>query len=44
MAGKPERAIPLLEERIKINDQRDVVARELVSAKREAGLAENQFN
>lgn len=44
MAGKPERAIPLLEERIKINDQRDVVARELVSAKREARLAENQFN
>ena len=47
MAGKPEMAIPLLQERIQINDQRDVVARELRSAKREAGLArtsENEFN
>ena len=47
MAGKPEMAIPLLQERIKINDQRDVVARELRSAKHAAGLAgtsENEFN
>jgi hypothetical protein len=47
MAGKPEMAIPLLQERIKINDQRDVVARELNSAKREArlsGLSENDLN
>jgi RNA polymerase subunit RPABC4/transcription elongation factor Spt4 len=40
MAGKPELAIPLLQERIKINDQRDVVARELLSAKREAQRAD----
>src|SRR5262249_54081970 len=47
MAGKPEMAIPLLKERIKINDQRDVVARELLSAKREARLSntsEKDFN
>jgi hypothetical protein len=47
MAGKPEMAIPILQERIKINDQRDVVARELLSAKRAAGLSgtsENDLN
>ena len=48
MAGKPEMAIPLLQERIKINDQRDVVARELRSAEhaaaRLAGTSENEFN
>jgi hypothetical protein len=44
MAGKPEMAIPLLRERIKINDQREIVQRELLMAQREARMSENNFN
>jgi hypothetical protein len=44
MAGKPEMAIPLLRERIKINDQREIVQRELLTAQRQARMSENDFN
>jgi tetratricopeptide (TPR) repeat protein len=36
MAGRPDIAIPILEKRIKINNQRDVVARELSTARKQA--------
>ncbi|HEY7162839.1 MAG TPA: tetratricopeptide repeat protein, partial [Acidobacteriota bacterium] len=35
-AGRPDLAIPILEERLKIADQREVVARELSTARKEA--------
>jgi tetratricopeptide (TPR) repeat protein len=37
LAGHPDSAIPFLEERLKYNDQRDVVQRELIAARRDAG-------
>jgi serine/threonine protein kinase len=36
LAGRPAEAIPILEQRMKINNQRDVVKAELQAAKREA--------
>jgi serine/threonine protein kinase len=36
LAGRPGEAIPILEQRMKINNQRDVVKQELEQAKREA--------
>jgi serine/threonine-protein kinase len=36
VAGRPAEAIPILEQRMKINNQRDVVKQELEQAKREA--------
>lgn len=36
LAGRPEDAIPVLEERLRIPDQTDVVRRELAAARREA--------
>jgi tetratricopeptide (TPR) repeat protein len=35
-AGRPDKAIPILEERLKFNNQRDVIQRELATAKRQA--------
>jgi eukaryotic-like serine/threonine-protein kinase len=37
LAGRPDEAIPILEQRMKINNQRDVVKAELEQAKRDAG-------
>src|SRR3954447_31682 len=37
LAGRPGEAIPVLEQRMKINNQRDVVKQELEKAKQEAG-------
>jgi serine/threonine-protein kinase len=37
LAGRPEEAIPILEERMKINNQRGVVKKELERARQEAG-------
>lgn len=39
LAGRPDIAIPILEQRIKINNQRDLVQRELITAKKQARLA-----
>jgi serine/threonine-protein kinase len=36
LAGRPEEAIPILQQRMKINNQRDVVKAELEQAKRDA--------
>jgi tetratricopeptide (TPR) repeat protein len=38
LAGRPREAIPLLERRLRINDQRETVARELAAARRDADL------
>jgi hypothetical protein len=43
LSGRPDIAIPILEERIKINNQREIVQRELLVAKRQAKLS-NQEN
>jgi serine/threonine-protein kinase len=37
LAGRPAEAVPILEQRLKINNQRGVVKQELEQAKREAG-------
>jgi serine/threonine-protein kinase len=37
LAGRPDEAIPILEQRMKINNQRGVVKQELEAAKRDAG-------
>jgi tetratricopeptide (TPR) repeat protein len=37
LAGKPDEAIPLLEQRLQIDNQRATVARELRAARRSAG-------
>jgi serine/threonine-protein kinase len=37
LAGRPDEAIPILEQRMKINNQRGVVKQELEQAKRDAG-------
>ena len=37
LAGRPQEAIPILEQRMKINNQRGVVKQELEAAKRDAG-------
>jgi serine/threonine-protein kinase len=39
LAGRPDEAIPVLERRLEIPNQRDVVARELELARRDAGAA-----
>ena len=39
LAGRPREAIPLLERRLRINDQRETVARELQAARRSARAA-----
>ena len=36
LSGRPETAIPILEERLKFENQREVVARELQAAKQKA--------
>lgn len=37
LAGRPDEAIPILEQRMKINNQRGVVKQELEAAKKDAG-------